>query len=301
VINFILSELAKINFDEKVECILNYIDLKEFDAIVFCGVGKTSYIADRLASSYSSLGIRSLSLHAAEAMHGDLGRISKNDICVMLSYSGETVEILELANWLDIKGVRTLSVTGSSTTSLSLMSDLNISIPASNGISEFENIPSISLYCMQILFDMLLVKYAKLKSINQIQFAINHPGGGIGRKFKQSIIDVCHDISKIQVELGGDANRYSILMDQLQTNIIAIFDRNNFIGVLSSGDVRRVLNSNGEYNISESINREPVVIGGLSSRMDAIKLMNERGLTSLMVFDEGGKITKFITYKELFK
>ena len=178
--NFILDQLLDIDFDSLVEEVSQFIGANPKPKIIFIGVGKTAYVAQRLTASYISMNINCRYLHAADALHGDMGNIDEKDLCIFFSYSGETPEILNLAKCLKRKNCNLLSITNKAGSSLESFSDNSIFLNCSNGLPGFEKIPSISLYAFEILFDLFLIRLCKETQKSLLDFSYNHPGGGIG-------------------------------------------------------------------------------------------------------------------------
>lgn len=299
--DFIIKELSKINFDKHVESLTEFIGTESELSIVFVGVGKTAYVAKRLTASFISMNVSCRYLHAADALHGDMGIVGPKDLCILLSYSGETKEVLDLARYLNERSYKVMSITNKRGSSLEDLSDRTVFLNCSNGLPEFEKIPSISLYAMEILFDLFLVNYCKLNNKSMLDFSYNHPSGGIGSWFSTPLKDLSNNLADISIEFDSNLDNISKEMDRLETGIACIITNDKFVGCLTSGDIRR-LNTEKSFVIKFSdLNENPVQISNESSVQDALEVMKDKDLNIIFLTNSDNEIVSYVSIRDLIK
>ncbi len=299
--DFIINELSEIDF----ESLLNELDTNISSSIetklVFIGIGKTAYVAQRLTSSYISMNVDCRYLHAADAIHGDMGNIDKDYVCIFLSYSGETSEILNLAECLKKRGCKLMSVTNKAGSSLQSICDFSVFVNCSNGLPEYEKIPSISLYAFEILFDLYLIQICKSNNKSLLDFSYNHPGGGIGSWFNTSLKEVTKDILNISIEFDENIDIISKKMDELKTGIAFITLNDKFIGCLTSGDIRRINAKHASHLSINDLNKNPISISDNLSVQNALELMKEKDLNVLFIANQKKNIIGYVSIGDLVK
>lgn len=150
--------------------------------LIITGLGKSGHIGKKLAATFSSTGTPSFFIHAAEALHGDLGMISKDDIVLAISNSGETRELLEMIPSLRIIGVKIISITGNKNSSLAKESDIHIEVKVDEEADHLNLAPTSSSTAMLAIGDAMAVTLSEMKGFREEDFAVFHPGGSLGKK-----------------------------------------------------------------------------------------------------------------------
>ena len=148
--------------------------------VIFSGVGKSGNIGAKLASTFSSLGTPSFFMHPVEARHGDLGMLDQNDVVILLSYSGESREVIDLLPYIQSKGITSICITGNSASTLSKGCDITYSFPAMEEASRFGLAPTSSTTTLLVFGDALAVVLSELKGFRREDFIALHPGGVLG-------------------------------------------------------------------------------------------------------------------------
>ena len=297
--HFIKQELDSIDFDQLVQSIFSYIRPLKHQKFVFVGVGKTAYVASRLNVSYLSMNVDSRYLHASDGLHGDIGCITADDVCVIFSYSGETTEILKIARHLKTRNCHILAVTNRLGSSLDRVSDLTLHIDCSNGLPGIRKVPSVSLYAMEILFDLFLAQYCKKLNIGILEFSENHPEGGIGGWFSEQICTKMRGLNEISIPFDTNLETISSKMDALKTNIAAIIENGEFVGCLSSGDVRRLLNSNKTSLLIDDLNTAPHQIEETSTIKETLELIKRHDINMIFITSADQKICGYVKVSDL--
>lgn len=228
-----------VDIDEADRVLMSFLSCKGM--IIFTGVGKSGIIADKLAKTLLSTGTKSLYLPPLSAIHGDIGMVSEGDLVVLLSKSGKSSEILELARLMSKRRISTMGWVSDMQSPLAQGVDHAVFLPLQNEICPFGLAPTTSTAVQLIFGDILAVGLMKAKKFSLDQYALNHPGGAIGKLIAQSVEDVM---------LQGDTLPICRPEDRLETALIELSkkrcgcllicdEQDNLLGVFTDGDLRR--------------------------------------------------------------
>lgn len=260
--------------------------------LIVSGLGKSGIIATKIAATMSSLGTRSYFLHASDALHGDLGMMSQDDVLLALSFSGETEEILQLIAGAQARGIMIVSMTGNVNSTLSKKSNISLSIAIENEACHLNVAPTSSTTAMLVIGDAIAVTVSKLKKFGLHDFAFSHPSGSLGRRLLNKVRDV------IQLELGPfvnpEDNFMNILAGVTQSNLgaVMVIDEQRCVGLITDGDVRRCLQQNGrnvfDLTARDFMTKNPIVINVDDSLDLAYQAMNKHSITNVIAVDQHG-------------
>ena len=278
-------------------------------SLVFCGVGKSGMIANKLASTFSSLGLKSWFLHPVEALHGDLGRLSNNDALVLISKSGETEEILKLAPFLKTDKDLIIGLLGLVDSKIAGLCGLVFNCEVEKEACINNQAPTTSSTLALAMGDAMAVYYEDYVKLSKENFAINHPGGLLGKVLNLQVKDLMTPLSSCPLLTENQSLKDAIIsMTQLPVGGCAICDENNKLtGIIVEGDIRRTFskeNSQGlETKISEVMNNKPLSIKPDDLAIDALRLMEnrEREVQILPVIGEDKIFMGFLRLHDLLK
>lgn len=247
--------------------------------IFFTGVGKSGFIAHKVAASMMSTGTKALFLSPLDAVHGDLGMLEKDDILVIFSKSGETDELIELLPYVRERGASLFAITSNRNARLAKEVDHVVILPCESELCPFDLAPTISTEVQLLFGDVLTVAVMKAKKFSLDQFAANHPGGRIGRRITlrvrelmriQEAVPLCSPESRLEEVLVDFTNKRCGCL-------IVIDEKKNLKGIFTDGDLRRALQQKGERVLQEKIENlmthTPKAIDVDALCWDAIKLM----------------------------
>ncbi|RVY22465.1 KpsF/GutQ family sugar-phosphate isomerase [Helicobacter pylori] len=210
--------------------------------LVIVGVGKSALVAQKIAASMLSTGNRSAFLHPTEAMHGDLGMVEKNDVVLMISYGGESLELLNLVSHLKRLSHKIITFTKSSTSSLSKLGDYYLSLKIKKEACPINTAPTTSTTLTLALGDVLMACLMRAKNFSQEDFASFHPGGLLGKKLFVKVKDLLQTTSLPLILPSTSFKDALIEMSEKRLgSAILVNEANELVGVLSDGDVRRAL------------------------------------------------------------
>ncbi len=271
--------------------------------IVFSGIGKSGYIARKAAASYSSTGNPSIFLNPVEAMHGDLGIISKEDVCVLISHSGNTHEVTALIPSLKNLGLKIISITSNNNSELARNSDAHINTHVKKEICPFNLAPTSSSTVTLVILDILMVILMKEKGFTKESFALFHPAGSLGKKLTLRVKDL---IDREPFWVTEDASIIKLIstMSKGGKGLVPVLKSEKLIGVISDGDLRRAMERYGpaifKKNISQIMTPNPKTIESQSLAIDCLNIMERYNITALPVLDNG-KLKGVINIHDVLK
>lgn len=284
------------DFSEVVNSIL-----KISGRVVIVGIGKSGYIARKLASSMASTGTPAFYIHPAEASHGDLGMITKSDIVFMLSNSGETKELADTINYCKRFSIKIVAMTMNPESTLAKSSDFLLTIPTIKEASLL-SAPTTSALMMLALGDAITISLHEAKGFTKDDFLTFHPGGKIGA-----------NLIKVKDLMFVDDNLPLVGPDEFFTNVIltmtqkslgcaAVVDNNhNLLGIITDGDLRRNINKNlTDLKAFDVMTKSPRAVRKNTLASEALFIMNDKSITMLPV-TEDGKIIGIIHIHELIR
>ena len=264
--------------------------------IVVTGVGKSGLIARKIAATFNSTGTRSVFLHPVEALHGDLGMLAPGDVVLALSYSGETEELLRLLPALGRLGTTLISFTGCLTSSLAVGSAVSLDVGVSGEACGLNLAPTASTTVMLALGDALALELSRRSGFQPHHFADLHPGGRLGRRLAR-VRDLMHSGEAMpQVAASTPMSQVIYEMSRKKLGMTTVLKRSgkpgNFTlaGIISDGDLRRLLERVGPHALERTagdiMNRTPQTVDPGAFASEALVLMEEKKITSLVVVEK---------------
>ena len=302
-----VSSLAKIpnqidrnKFNEICELIINCKG-----NIVLMGIGKSGNIAAKISSTFSSTGTPSFYLNAAEASHGDLGSLKKNDILVIFSFSGETEEIVQIFPTCKSKVRTIVSITGNEESSLAKNSNLNLHLEISEEACPLNLAPTTSSSAMLILGDALAIAILEARKFSPEDFAKNHPGGKLGKSLLK-VKDLM--ISGNSLPLISDSAPMKDVIYEISNKGLGLTlvkdSKRKIIGLFTDGDLRRLLNKNSnieDLKINALMTRKFQAINKNMQIKNAIDQMNKYKIYSLVVKNEKDRVEGIIRMHDIIE
>jgi arabinose-5-phosphate isomerase len=296
VINLEIKALTKLkrslnkNFDKAVNAIVNCQS-----KIILCGVGKSGIIANKISATLSSIGTPSFSLSANDCSHGDMGSITKKDILILISYSGNSIELKNIINYANRNKVLLIGITSKKNSDLYKNSDIRLITPEVKEAG-LDIVPTSSTINQLSLGDALAISTLKKKKINNQDFKKYHPSGSLGEKLK-TVEDVMLKQKKIPfIDENTSMNKALKIMTKKKLGtLIARNKKNHTTGIITDGQVRRFNSKNISFNllkVKDVMTKNPIKIEKNTLATKALSIMNENKITSLCVYN---KNKKFIT------
>ncbi len=259
--------------------------------VVLTGMGKMGHIANKAAATFSSTGTPAFYLHPSEALHGDLGMVTKDDVVIALSNSGETAEILELLPHILRQGIPIVAITGRREGTLARRSAYVIDVSVAREADEIASAPTASTTVSLAICDALAVALMRARGFTKDQFAIFHPSGHLGKKMLTTVHDVMQTGDRVPKAQPDTSIREAILeMSRCGLGcVIAVDQDDRLLGILTDGDLRRLLARNlnplGD-RLSDHMVRSPKSIKADLLAAEALRTMEKHAITVLPVLND---------------
>jgi arabinose-5-phosphate isomerase len=272
--------------------------------VIVTGIGKSGIIARKIAATLRSTGTPAHFLHASEAVHGDMGMIAPGDIVLALSASGETEELLRLLPILHRLPVSLISLSGYATSTLAQASKVFLDTSVSTEACPLNLAPTASTTVMLALGDALALEVSRRRGWKAEDFADLHPGGRIGRRLAR-VRDLMHSGEALpHVSPSTPMSQVIYEMSRKKLGMTTILDSNRLMGMISDGDLRRLLERDGshalEHTAADIMNRHPLTIAGSALAASALALMEEKKITSLIVITPDGQVEGVVHLHDLW-
>ena len=264
--------------------------------VVLSGVGKSGHIAEKIAATFLSTGTKAFFLDPTHAAHGDLGYVAEHDMFLAFSKSGESQELLELLPYIRRRGAKSIAIVSNEQSRLARACDLFISLPVERELCPFDLAPTTST-AVQLLFgDCLAIALMRTKQVTLNDFALNHPGGLLGRRISLKVDDIM--LKGDDLPLGRPTDHLIDVLPELTLKrcgcLLVVDETQELKGIFTDGDLRRSLESMGssalESTLSELMTPKPRCTSSETLAWEAMRQMEEdpnRLITVLAVVDDG--------------
>jgi len=272
--------------------------------VVVTGMGKSGLVARKIAATLSSTGTPALFMHPVEAVHGDLGMIVRGDVVLALSQSGDTEEILNLVPNIKRLDVRLVAMTGALRSTLAQAADITLDCSVAQEACSLGLAPTASTTTMVALGDALAVALAEKRGFKEEDFADLHPGGKLGKKLARvsRLMHTGDAIPRVTPQTPMSEVIYE--MSRKQLGVAAVTDGDKLLGIISDGDLRRLLERRGkdvlDLTAGECMTRDPKTIRPDEFAAAALNVMEQKKITSLAVVGDGGRLEGIIHLHDLW-
>jgi arabinose-5-phosphate isomerase len=273
------------NFDRAVDIILACKG-----RVVVVGMGKSGLIGRKIAATFSSTGTPSVFLHPAEALHGDLGMLMRDDVVLAVSYGGETEEITALLETIKRLGLRLITLTGNPKSTIAAASDLTLDVGVKEEACSLNLAPTASTTVAMAMGDALAVTLLERRGFSHGDFAALHPGGRLGKKLLrvENLMHSGEAMPLVSVTAKMPDVIYEISKKALGMTTVIDAD-GRLAGILTDGDLRRLMQQRGaatiELVVGDCMNKTPRTLAPTELAGSALRIMEERKITSLVVVD----------------
>jgi arabinose-5-phosphate isomerase len=293
-----LAKLAE-NLPENFAQIINKIVALK-GRVVLSGMGKSGYIAHKIAASFSSTGTPALFIHPAEASHGDLGMITEGDMVFLLSNSGDTKELTDIINYCKRFSIPIVGITMNQDSNLAKYCDHLLLLPKYKEASSI-NAPTTSCSMMLALGDALIVATHEFKGLTHELYKAFHPGGKIGANLKP-ISSLMHKGDKIPVVSPETLMpEVLVIMTQKSFGCCAVVDNDEIAGIITDGDLRRHIDRNMlNFKARDIMSERPKVLNSDILACEALNIMNDKGITNCLIV-ENSKLVGIIHIHDLLR
>ncbi len=278
-----LADLLKDDFVKATEIIFN-----SKGRLVVTGIGKSAIIAQKIVATMNSTGTPSLFLHASEAIHGDLGMVLPDDVVICISKSGNSPEIKVLVPIVKHFGNTLIAITGNITSFLAKGADFILDTTIEIESCPNNLAPTNSTTAQLVMGDALAVCLMELREFNPQDFAKYHPGGALGKKLLLRVGDMLDQSHKPEVAPETNIKKVIFEISEKRLGVTAVIENNKVIGIITDGDIRRMLNNNDTFahlTAKDIMTKNPKMIQLSDMVTDALNILEDFSITQLVVLE----------------
>jgi len=276
--------------------------------VVITGMGKSGIIGEKIAGTLASTGTLALFMHPAEGLHGDLGMISREDVLIAISNSGETDEIIRLLPSIKRLGIKLIAMTGNLNSTLAQNSNVVLNIGVKEEACPLGLVPTASTTATLAMGDALAIALLKKKGFKEEDFALLHPGGTLGRKLLLRVEDIMHigeEIPKVTKDTLMREALFEMTSKRLGVTTV-VDDKDRLIGIITDGDLRRLIENKKDENIwdikaKDVMTKNPKTIDAKALAATAVAKMEQHAITSLLITNKQKKLLGIVHLHDLLK
>lgn len=280
-------EFVKNNLPEYFNEIIEKI-LSTKGKLIVSGMGKSGHIGKKIAATLASTGTPSFFIHPGEAFHGDLGMIEPHDAVLLISYSGETEEILRLIPFLNWNKNLTIGMSGNSNSSLAQNTHYHLNINVPEEACPLSLAPTSSTTATLVMGDALAVSLMEARNFKPEDFARFHPGGSLGRRLLAKVKDFMRSDDLPYLDINSSARDLIFKLAQGRLGLVLITENDKFKGIITDGDFRRALeniNNLNEISLAGITNTKPLLLNENAALHEAESLMLEKKINTVLIGD----------------
>jgi arabinose-5-phosphate isomerase len=274
--------------------------------VVVSGMGKSGHVGGKIAATFASTGTPAFFLHPAEASHGDLGMVTRGDVVLAISYSGETAELLMILPLFKRMDARLIAMTGNPASTLAREADVHLDISVPAEACPLNLAPTASTTATLAMGDALAVALLKHRGFTEADFARSHPGGALGRRLLLHVSDVMRRGDDLpMVQPGTPLTEGLLEMSRKRLGFTAVVDEAGRVaGIFTDGDLRRALDRDLDVHattMAEVMTRGPRSIGPHELAAEAVLMMEKHSVNGLLVLDESGRLVGALNVHDLLR
>lgn len=276
LVNFLDSD-----FENAVKFILN-----SKGRIIVTGIGKSANIATKIVATLNSTGTPAIFMHAADAIHGDLGIVQKDDVVICISKSGNTPEIKVLVPLIKNSNNKIIAITGNKDSYLGKNADFVLNSYVTQEACPNNLAPTTSTTAQLVMGDALAVCLLEMKEFTSNDFAKYHPGGSLGKRLYLRVNDLVNNNDKPQVQPSSSISDVIVEISEKRLGATAVVENDKVIGVVTDGDIRRMLKNNSDFSKLTAIDimtKSPKTVEADAMAVDALDIMENNHITQLLV------------------
>lgn len=278
-----LATLLNDHFANAVECII-----QSKGRVVISGIGKSAIIASKIVATLNSTGTPAIFMHAADAIHGDLGTVQENDVVICISNSGNTPEIKLLVPLIKRGKNKLIGFTGNSDSFLAQQADFVLNTFIEKEACPNNLAPTTSTTAQMVMGDALAICLLELKGFSSTDFAKYHPGGALGKRLYLRVQDIVDNNQKPEVHLNTEVKKVIVEISEKMLGATAVVDQHKIVGIITDGDIRRMLNKHDNISglfAKDIMTADPKTIPADVLAIQALELMQQKGISQLLAVE----------------
>lgn len=283
-----IAQLEDLLSDEFAEAVLEIYNGK--GRVIVTGIGKSAIIAQKIVATFNSTGTPAIFMHAADAIHGDLGIILKDDIVICISKSGNTPEIKVLVPFIKEFKNKLIAITGNMSSFLAEKADYVLNATIEKEACPNNLAPTTSTTAQLVMGDALAVCLVQLRGFSRKDFAKYHPGGALGKKLYLRISDITSQNEKPQVAPDTPISKVIVEISEKMLGAVAVLDKGKIVGIVTDGDIRRMLAKDLDFRnltAKDIMGKSPKTIDNDTLAVDAIELLEKNKISQVIAEKDG--------------
>jgi arabinose-5-phosphate isomerase len=286
----VLAEALNSSFDQVCQAMLACKG-----KIIVTGMGKSGHVAQKIASTLASTGTEAFYIHPSEAHHGDIGMLSPKDLVLALSFSGQNDEILGLIPYLKHHDIQLISITGHADSTLARSSNYTLTVDIEKEACPLGLAPTTSSTAMLALGDAIAISLLHARGFTRDDFAMNHPSGALGKQLLMRAQDIAHFGNALPLVTPETtiADTLAVMSEKRLGLALVVDNEKQLLGIFTDGDVRRTIENKHDFHntsIETVMHPNPITIAEDMFLADALSLMNQKRITSLILRDKNSTL-----------
>ena len=297
-----IANLANL-LDENFENAVNFI-LNANGRVIVTGIGKSANIATKMVATFNSTGTPAIFMHAADAIHGDLGNVQENDVVICLSKSGNTPEIKVLVPLIKNYGNKIIAITGNTDSFLGKNSDFPLNTFVEKEACSNNLAPTSSTTAQLVMGDALAVCLQDLRGFSSKDFAKYHPGGALGKRLYLRVSDLIKNNQTPTVDIDSSIAKVIVEISEKRLGATAVLENKKLVGIITDGDIRRMLTKTTDINhftAKDIMGKDPKTVSQDAMAIEALEKLERDSITQILVVDAQGKYAGVVHLHDLIK
>ena len=297
-----IANLAKL-LDENFEKAVNFI-LNSNGRVIVTGIGKSANIATKIVATFNSTGTPAIFMHAADAIHGDLGNVQENDVVICISKSGNTPEIKVLVPLIKNYGNKIIAITGNIDSFLGKNADFSLNTFVEKEACPNNLAPTTSTTAQLVMGDALAVCLQDLRGFSKKDFAKYHPGGALGKRLYLRVSDLIKNNQIPRVNVSDSIAKVIIEISERRLGVTAVLENEKIVGIITDGDLRRMLSKTTDINhftAKDIMGKNPKTIQENAMAIAALEKLESNNITQILVVDAQEKYIGVVHLHDLIK
>lgn len=295
-----LANLIDTNFENAVKFILN-----SSGRVIVTGIGKSANIATKIVATFNSTGTPAIFMHAADAIHGDLGIIQNDDVVICISKSGNTPEIKVLVPLIKNSKNKVIAITGNADSFLGTEADFTLNTYVEKEACPNNLAPTTSTTAQLVMGDALAVCLLKMKGFTSTDFAKYHPGGALGKRLYLRVSDLIKNNEAPKVNENTSVSEVIVEITEKRLGVSAVLDSNDdLIGIITDGDIRRMLSATSNISslsAKDIMGKNPKTISENAMAIEAVEVLENNNVTQILVVNTDKKYIGVVHLHDLLK
>jgi len=294
-----LTKLIDDNFEDAIKFIFN-----SKGRVIVTGIGKSANIATKIVATLNSTGTPAIFMHAADAIHGDLGNVQKNDVVICISKSGNTPEIKVLVPFIRNYGNKIVAITGNIDSYLGKNADFTLNAFVEKEACPNNLAPTTSTTAQLVLGDAIAICLLNLRGFTGQDFAKYHPGGALGKRLYLRVSDLVKNNLVPKVKTTDSIAKVIVEISEKRVGVTAVMESDELVGIITDGDIRRMLSKTPEIaaiKASDIMGTKPKKIAFDAMAIDALNTMEANNISQILVVNDKKKYVGVIHIHDLIK